>query len=159
MIAGWTPSERVAELRLELERAAGGQLVLDELSTPSEVEPPVLMRNRKLARPFEFLVRFLDLPRSGSLDPTVLMALFLPLMVGVMVGDLVYGTLLLVIALFVRRRFAARFGGGSRSEPRVRCRCACGRSSSAFSSARRSETSAISSGCLRSGSTEAVRMP
>ena len=64
------------------------------------------MRNRKLARPFEFLVRFLDLPRSGSLDPTMLMALFLPLMVGVMVGDIVYGTLLLVIALVVRRRFA-----------------------------------------------------
>jgi V/A-type H+/Na+-transporting ATPase subunit I len=64
----------------------------------------VLMRNRRLARPFEFLVRFLDLPRAGTLDPTVLMAVFLPLMVGVMVGDVVYGTLLLVIALFVRRR-------------------------------------------------------
>jgi V/A-type H+/Na+-transporting ATPase subunit I len=106
VIAGWTPSERVPELRFELERAAGGQLVVDEVPTPLAVEPPVLMRNRKLARPFEFLVRFLDLPRSGSLDPTVLMALFLPLMVGVMVGDLVYGMLLLVIALVVRRRFA-----------------------------------------------------
>ena len=106
VISGWAPSERVPELRIELERAAGGQLVVDEVSTPLAVDPPVLMRNRKLARPFEFLVRFLDLPRSGSLDPTVLMALFLPLMVGVMVGDLVYGMLLLVIALVVRRRFA-----------------------------------------------------
>jgi V/A-type H+-transporting ATPase subunit I len=106
VIVGWTPRDRVPELRLELERAAGGELALDELSTPPEAEPPVLMRNRRLARPFEFLVRFLDLPRAGTLDPTVLMALFLPLMVGVMVGDVVYGTLLLVIALFVRRRFA-----------------------------------------------------
>ena len=106
VITGWAPSERVPDLRLELERAAGGQLVVDEVPTPRAVEPPVLMRNRELARPFEFLVRFLDLPRSGSLDPTVLMALFLPLMVGVMVGDLVYGMLLLVIALVVRRRFA-----------------------------------------------------
>ena len=106
VISGWAPSERVPELRIELERAAGGQLVVDEVSTSLAVDPPVLMRNRKLARPFEFLVRFLDLPRSGSLDPTVLMALFLPLMVGVMVGDLVYGMLLLVIALVVRRRFA-----------------------------------------------------
>jgi V/A-type H+-transporting ATPase subunit I len=108
VLTGWAPSERVPELRLELERAAGGQLVLDEVPTPHAVEPPVLMRNRELARPFEFLVRFLDLPRSGSLDPTVLMALFLPLMVGVMVGDLVYGVLLLVIALVVRRRFAGK---------------------------------------------------
>jgi V/A-type H+/Na+-transporting ATPase subunit I len=107
VILGWTPRRRVPELRLELERAADGQLALDEVSTPPEVEPPVLMRNRTLARPFEFLVRFLDLPRAGTLDPTILVALFLPLMVGVMVGDVVYGTLLLVIALFVRRRFSA----------------------------------------------------
>jgi V/A-type H+/Na+-transporting ATPase subunit I len=106
VIRGWTPRERVPELRLELERAAGGELALDELSTPSEVEPPVLMRNRRLARPFEFLVRLFDLPHAGTLDPTLLVALFLPLMVGVMVGDIVYGTLLLAIALYVRRRFA-----------------------------------------------------
>jgi V/A-type H+/Na+-transporting ATPase subunit I len=106
VIIGWTPRERVPELRLELEQAAGRELALDELSTPPEAEPPVLMRNQRLARPFEFLVRFLDLPRAGTLDPTVLMALFLPLMVGVMVGDIVYGALLLAIALFVRRRFA-----------------------------------------------------
>jgi V/A-type H+/Na+-transporting ATPase subunit I len=106
VIIGWTPRERVPELRIELERAAGREFALDELSTPPEIEPPVLMRNRTLARPFEFLVRFLDLPRAGTLDPTVLMALFLPLMVGVMVGDVVYGALLLAIALFVRQRFA-----------------------------------------------------
>jgi V/A-type H+-transporting ATPase subunit I len=105
VIVGWTPTERVLELRHELERAAGGELVLDELPTPADVERPVLMQNPTLARPFEFLVRFLDLPRSGTLDPTMLMALFLPVMVGVMVGDVVYGALLFVIALFIRRRF------------------------------------------------------
>jgi V/A-type H+/Na+-transporting ATPase subunit I len=109
VIVGWTPRERLRELRLALERAAAGEIALDELSTLSGAEPPVLMRNRRLARPFEFLVRFLDLPRTGTLDPTILMALFLPLMVGVMVGDVVYGALLLVISLVARRRF----GGGS----------------------------------------------
>lgn len=107
VVVGWTPRAQVRALQDELERSAGGELVLEELATTVEAEPPVLMRNRKLARPFEFLVRFLDLPRSGSLDPTMLMALFLPLMVGVMVGDLVYGVLLLGLALLVRRRFAA----------------------------------------------------
>ena len=122
VIVGWTPRERVPELRLELERAAGGELALDELSTPSEIEPPVLMRNRGLARPFEFLVRFLDLPRAGTLDPTVLMALFLPLMVGVMVGDIVYGTLLLVDRALRAAALRRRLGGGSRSQPRLRRR-------------------------------------
>jgi V/A-type H+-transporting ATPase subunit I len=106
VIVGWTPRDRVSELRLELERAVGRELALDEL-TSLDAEAPVLIRNRRLARPFEFLVRLFDLPRTGMLDPTVLMALVLPLMVGVMVGDIVYGTLLLVIALYARRRFAA----------------------------------------------------
>jgi V/A-type H+-transporting ATPase subunit I len=66
------------------------------------------MRNRAQVRPFEFLVRLLDLPRAGTLDPTMLMALFLPLMVGVMVGDIVYGTFLLGLSLYARYRFAAR---------------------------------------------------
>jgi V/A-type H+/Na+-transporting ATPase subunit I len=105
VVAGWVPRASVPQLRSELERAAAGELVVEE--TPADAEPPVLMRNRTPARPFEFLVRLLDLPRTGSIDPTVLVALILPLMVGMMVGDVAYGVLLLVAALLVRRRYAA----------------------------------------------------
>jgi len=105
---GWTPSSQLSRLRQELEVAADAEIALDVVEPTPDTAPPVLMRNRGPARPFEFLVRLLDLPRAGSLDPTMLMALFLPLMVGVMVGDIVYGVLLLGLALFARRRFAAR---------------------------------------------------
>lgn len=105
---GWTPSSKLPVFRRELELAANAEIAVDVVEPTPEVAPPVLMKNRAPARPFEFLVRLLDLPRAGSLDPTMLMALFLPLMVGVMVGDIVYGTLLLGLALFARRRFAAR---------------------------------------------------
>jgi len=104
VVVGWTPRSALPRLRDALERSAGGQLVLEPLPGDGR-EPPVLMTNLAAARPFEFLVRLFDLPRSGSFDPTLLMALFLPLMVGVMVGDVVYGLLLLGLALFVLRRF------------------------------------------------------
>jgi V/A-type H+-transporting ATPase subunit I len=105
---GWTPSSRLVMLRQELELAANEEIALDVVEPTAGVAPPVLMRNPALARPFEFLVRLLDLPRSGTLDPTMLMALFLPLMIGVMVGDVAYGTLLLGLSVFARRRFAAK---------------------------------------------------
>ncbi len=105
---GWTPSSQLPLLRRELELAANAEIALDVVEPAPDAAPPVLMRNRTPVRPFEFLVRLLDLPRAGSLDPTMLMALFLPLMVGVMIGDIVYGALLLGLALFARRRFAAR---------------------------------------------------
>jgi V/A-type H+-transporting ATPase subunit I len=105
---GWTPSSKLRLLKDELELAANEEIALDVLEPTPGVAPPVLMRNVAPARPFEFLVRLLDLPRAGTLDPTMLMALFLPLMVGIMVGDIVYGALLLALALFARRRFAAQ---------------------------------------------------
>jgi V/A-type H+/Na+-transporting ATPase subunit I len=106
VVVGWTPRTEVPRLREELDRSAAGELVLDTLPE-RDAEPPVLLRNPALARPFEFLVRLFDLPRSGSLDPTLLMAFFLPLMVGVMVGDIAYGVILLCLSLYARRRFAA----------------------------------------------------
>lgn len=103
--AGWTPTAKLPLLRQELELAASEEIVVEAVEVAPGVEPPVLMRNPAPARPFEFLVRLLDLPRTGSLDPTMLMALFLPLMVGVMVGDIGYGALLLGLSVFARRRF------------------------------------------------------
>ena len=70
--------------------------------------PPVLLRQPPAARPFESLVRLLDTPASRTLDPTLLMALLMPVMIGAMVGDVVYGAVLLALALWARRRF----GGG-----------------------------------------------
>ena len=105
----WVPTRDVGELRSELHGRLGPEVVVEELATsPRDPEKPVLMHNARAVRPFEFFVRFIDLPRAGSLDPTLLTALFLPLMFGVMVGDVAYGAVLLVLAVLARRRFAAR---------------------------------------------------
>ena len=70
VVEGWAPRAELPALQTALEARAGGELSLDELPTPPDGMPPVLLHNRRAARPFEFLVRFLDLPRSGTLDPT-----------------------------------------------------------------------------------------
>jgi V/A-type H+/Na+-transporting ATPase subunit I len=108
VVSGWAERAELPRLRLALEHAAGGELVLDELPHSTDRLPPVLLRNRQIVRPFEFLVRFLDLPHAGSLDPTLLLALVLPVMVGAMVGDVAYGALLLAASLIARRRFGSR---------------------------------------------------
>lgn len=108
-VVGWVPRPQLARLRADLEDLRFGPLVVEELGhDPRAESTPVLMREHRVARPFAFLTRLLDTPRASSLDPTGLMALFLPLMFGVMVGDVIYGGLLLAIALWVRRRYAGR---------------------------------------------------
>lgn len=102
----WVPRPRLEELHAEVARW-GPTVVLAEAHTSRhDTATPVLMQNSRLWRPLESLVRFLGLPRSGSVDPTLLMAVLLPLMLGSMVGDVGYGLALLVLALVARRRLA-----------------------------------------------------
>ncbi len=108
----WIPRSRVDQLRGELDRRLGSAvLVEDTLVSPYDPQAPVLMHNMRLSRPFEALVRFLEVPRAGSVDPTLLMAILLPLMFGAMVGDVGYGALLLVLAMLARRQLASRAAG------------------------------------------------
>ena len=71
---GWTPTAKLHLLRRELEAAAREEIAVEVVEPAPGVAPPVLMRNPGPARPFEFLVRLLDLPRAGTRDPTMLLA-------------------------------------------------------------------------------------
>jgi V/A-type H+-transporting ATPase subunit I len=105
----WVPRRQLAALRDEVEARLGAAVVVEDMApSPRDPEAPVLTRNSRFVRPFEPLVAFLDLPRAGALDPTLMMALFLPLMFGAMVGDVGYGLVLLAVALFARRAFRVR---------------------------------------------------
>ena len=105
----WIPRRRLARLRREIEARLGDAVLVEDLATsPRDPQAPLLMRNSRPARPFEPLVKFLELPRAGALDPTLLMALFLPLMLGAMVGDVGYGAILLTLGVLARRSLRAR---------------------------------------------------
>lgn len=105
----WVPRRQLPQLRRELDSRLGSAVLVEDMAgSPYDRQAPVLMHNTRPARPLESLVRFLELPRSGSVDPTFLMALFLPLMFGAMVGDVGYGAALLLLAFLARRRLARR---------------------------------------------------
>jgi V/A-type H+-transporting ATPase subunit I len=106
VLLGWVPHSRIPEL----ERALGGDVLVSELPIgPGDWDRvPLLLANPPIARPFERLLRLLALPRYGTTDPTGLMALFLPLFFGMMLGDVGYGTVLAALALAGRRRLGPR---------------------------------------------------
>jgi V/A-type H+-transporting ATPase subunit I len=110
VIEGWVPERRLAGLRAALEDQSGSEVVITELAVrPEEQENvPVAFDNPLLVRPFEPLVGLLAWPRYGRLDPTPLMALFLPIFFGLMLGDIGYGAILLVLMIYLRRHFRDR---------------------------------------------------
>lgn len=67
-----------------------------------------MFANPGWAKPFEPLVALLALPKYAAIDPTPLMAIFMPIFFGLMVGDIGYGLILLALMFYLRRRFASR---------------------------------------------------
>ena len=105
----WVPRRDVGRLRSEVAVRLGAAVAVQDLEmSPRDPDAPLLMRNSRFARPFEPVIRFLDLPRPGSFDPTLATTIFLPLMLGIMVGDVGYGAVLAVLAVLARRSLAAR---------------------------------------------------
>jgi len=105
-LVGWLPTRDVARVKDALCAVTGDRIIFHELPLTAERKhrAPIALQNPPVARPFESLVGLLSLPQYGSIDPTRLMALFLPLFFGMMLGDVGYGALLLVISLALRRR-------------------------------------------------------
>ena len=107
----WAPVERRADLMRQLaDDGLGGVAVLDAPSSEVPGPSPVELSGRAAWAPYRRLVGFLSWPSPGGLDPSVLMALALPFLFGVMVGDVVYGAALLGLGWWLRRRVS-----GSRS--------------------------------------------
>jgi V/A-type H+-transporting ATPase subunit I len=104
-IVGWLPEAEVGRLEAALGEGVGTEIVVDVLEPTKGEAPPVLMDNPKPARPFQRLVQLFGWPQAGSVDPTGLMSVFMPLFFGIMLGDIGYGLLLLGGAYYAYRRF------------------------------------------------------
>jgi V/A-type H+-transporting ATPase subunit I len=106
VVSGYMPEERVPALRAAAAATFGDHVaVLARPPTPREwPDVPVVLRNARWLRPFQLLLALVPLPRYGSIDPTPWLALFYPLLLGVVLGDVALGALGVVVALVLRLR-------------------------------------------------------
>jgi len=110
VVVGWAPQSETDHVRDAIAESVGSDVAVAELAiAPEERESvPVLLSNPAPARPFEFLVKLLGLPRYDATDPTLLMAIFLPIFFGAMLGDMGYAVIVAGISLLLHKRLAAR---------------------------------------------------
>lgn len=107
VLTGWIPVNDLQRVEAAMREHVGDSVFIEKLKMTAEMKKraPVILQNPGLARPFESLVKLLALPRYGHIDPTRLMALFLPIFFGMTLGDVGYGVLSLALSLFLLRRF------------------------------------------------------
>jgi V/A-type H+-transporting ATPase subunit I len=124
VMEGWLPADALGRLRAILSRACGDVVDVEELDEEewAAESAPVVLKNPRLLRPFEVLIRMVPMPRYGTIDPTPFVAVFFPMFVGLMVGDVAYGLALAVLSLVVRAR--SREGSLARSISEIAGACA-----------------------------------
>jgi len=106
VLCGWTPEREMSRVRAALTADSGEAVIVQllPLTPEEEARAPVALENPGPARPFESLVRLFALPRYHGIDPTLLMAFFMPIFFGMMLGDVGYGALLLLGCFVMLRR-------------------------------------------------------
>ncbi len=107
IIQGWMEHAEVLSLHSDLNRDFAGRVVLVQQAILEEDldQVPVMLRNPGYFAPFEILSRLLPLPKYSSYDPTPLIGLFFPVFFGMILGDVGYGMILLLISIFLAKRF------------------------------------------------------
>ena len=102
-VSGWLPRPHVPRLQAAL-AAVGPGVTVTARDPATAGEPPTLLDNPDPVHPYQRLITFFGLPKSGGIDPSWLTAAVLPLLFGIMVGDLAYGAVLSGIGGLLRRR-------------------------------------------------------
>lgn len=106
VLHGWAPAARMTEIRAALRRRFGDDVVVyDAPADPHDAGAvPVLLDNPPVLRPFQRLLGLFRPPRYGTLDPTIYLAIFFPIFVGIVIGDVAYGALLFAFGWFLRNK-------------------------------------------------------
>jgi len=103
-ITGWTRDFTGARLVDALLRS-GARALLHFPPPGPKARAPLLLDNPLWARPFEIFSRALGMPSRNEADPSVLLAIAVPLMFGYMFGDVGQGVVIAMTAFVVRKRF------------------------------------------------------
>ncbi|MGC8492115.1 MAG: V-type ATP synthase subunit I [Syntrophobacteraceae bacterium] len=99
-ISGWLDIRDKEHLIGILQAICGKRFMISERKAP---DAPVRLRNMRLFRPFELLVKTMGMPSNTDIDPTPLTAITFVLMFGLMFGDLGQGLILLLAGVMLKR--------------------------------------------------------
>ncbi len=108
-LEGWVPSSDLGKLQAKI-KPFEDLVELQSRPPLPEEEPPVILENPRGATPFEVVTKLYGLPLRGTLDPTLFLAPFFFLFVGLCVSEAGYG-ILVALASLLFIKFAKPKGG------------------------------------------------
>lgn len=104
LFCGWVPRQDKEKLIREIRETAGASYLESrsaEASGVAKEDVPVHFNHGPLLKPFDMLIEAYGMPRYGSIDPTVFVAVSFLIMFGAMFGDIGHGLVLVLVGLLM----------------------------------------------------------
>jgi len=99
-LAGWITADDADDMRRRMDEVDGIECKIERPDAAEGHSPPVRLKNRAFARPFEFYVSMYGLPEYGETDPTPFVAITYFLLFGMMFADVGQGLVLSLVGWF-----------------------------------------------------------
>ena len=101
-IVGWIPYNNLEELLPKLEKEGVEYIVKNHDEVAST--PPTKLKNNRIIKPFESIVKMYGTPNYTEMDPTFFVAITAFLMFGFMFGDVGQGFVISLIGLILMKK-------------------------------------------------------
>lgn len=83
----------------------GDRAMYEAVEFGHDEAPPVVLGNPKIASPVEFLTQNYSLPNYFEIDPTLIYLITVPLLLGMIVGDVIYGIVTIFFSMWLGKKF------------------------------------------------------
>lgn len=104
LLQGWIKKSEFSRLEKEISIFEG--VALQATGSNAHESSPIILENPESTTPFQFLTETYSLPNSEELDPTFLYFITVPLLYGMIVGDVIYGILSIILGLYLKSKFS-----------------------------------------------------
>ncbi|MHB0976408.1 MAG: V-type ATP synthase subunit I [Candidatus Aquicultorales bacterium] len=110
VITGWLPVKQLKKTEQRLREEFGDRVIVTQLPVDHHEleEAPIVFENPKWAKPFEIVLKIFQPPRYGTIDPTPMLAVFIPAFFGMILGDVGYGVIIFFAGLLARLKFKGK---------------------------------------------------
>lgn len=102
-IVGWVPAKELTKVLPKLSKEKNIKYIIKNHDEVASI-PPTKLRNNKIFKPFETIVKMYGLPNYTELDPTAFVAITAFLLFGFMFGDIGHGLVIFIIGFIMARK-------------------------------------------------------
>ena len=100
-IVAWVPEETIGMITNKLDAC---QNIDYTIGDKNDKKSPTKLKNNRLIKPFELLVKMYGVPNPNEIDPTVFVAITSFFMFGFMFGDIGHGLVFLILGIIIRQK-------------------------------------------------------